>query len=151
MHEIYSMADRVIVWLGEASDMSSIALDLVQNAAAITRKETGVKLDKVFNPATVPQLDTEMELWRKTVNEGWKSLALLFTRPWWSRVWVVQEVVFSQLCIVLCGSRAVVWQDFVDSWNLIWETSQKLKIPFTSSLLRMKIIGYIETFRQITL
>lgn len=150
MHEIYSGADKVIVWLGESSDLSDIALDLIQNAAAVTRKETGVKLDKVFDPSTTPPSDTEQVLWQKAVDEGWKSLTLLFSRPWWSRVWVVQEVVFSQSCIVLCGSRAIDWQDFTDSWDTIREISQKLRVLGASSLVRMRIIPYVNLFRQIT-
>jgi hypothetical protein len=150
MHEFYSNADKVIVWLGEASDRSDVALDLVKNAAAVARKATGVELDIVFDLATAPPSENDRELWRKSVMKGWKSLALLFMRSWWRRAWVVQEVAFSRSCIVLCGSREIDWKDFVDSWLLIWNTSQNLRVPFTTSLYRMRIVQQMHSFWVVT-
>ncbi|KAH7161932.1 heterokaryon incompatibility protein-domain-containing protein [Dactylonectria estremocensis] len=39
MHEIYFNADKVVVWLGDASELSDLAFDLIRNAAAVKCKE----------------------------------------------------------------------------------------------------------------
>ena len=32
-------------------------------------------------------------------------------RPWFQRVWIIQEVVLSQQIIVMCGTRCISWGD----------------------------------------
>jgi hypothetical protein len=52
--------------------------DLVQNTAAVSRKENGISLSERFHPVrdTLSYYDGQGK-----VDEGWESLALLFTRP----------------------------------------------------------------------
>ena len=118
MHEIYSEADKVIVWLGEATELSDLAINLIQNAAAVHRKEDGVELNEAFKLGNTIEMSEERTT-RLSVEDARRSIAMLFQRAWWSRVWVIQEVAFSRLCTVLCGSRQLDWQDFVDSVDLV--------------------------------
>jgi hypothetical protein len=41
--------------------------------------------------------------------EKWYHLFTLFSRPWFSRLWVVQEVALAKEVVVLCGSHSVPW------------------------------------------
>lgn len=45
-------------------------------------------------------------------------LESFFERPYFSRVWVVQEIALSQHIILLCGEIAQKWTNFMDSENL---------------------------------
>lgn len=40
-----------------------------------------------------------------------KLLSRFLKRPWFSRVWVVQEAVLARRAIITCGSRHVGWDD----------------------------------------
>ncbi|KAJ8132498.1 hypothetical protein O1611_g1123 [Lasiodiplodia mahajangana] len=44
---------------------------------------------------------------------AWVALDKLIRRPWWSRVWVLQEVVVSEAePILICGNRQILWKEF---------------------------------------
>ena len=40
-----------------------------------------------------------------------QPVARLFARPWWHRVWVMQEVILAKRAIIHCGNVAVAWSD----------------------------------------
>ena len=147
MHEIYSLADKVVVWLGEATELSDVAIDLIQNAAAVYRKENGIELNEVFKLGdTVEKLEGRTP--QLSVEDAQRSIIMLFQRTWWSRVWVIQEVVFSRSCTVMCGSRQPGWQDFVDSFDLIALVLRKTIACGISGLpLGMSFIRQIEQLR----
>jgi hypothetical protein len=151
MHEIYSDADRVIVWLGEATELSDFAINLIQNAAAVHRNEDGVELNEAFKPGNVIEKSEEVRATRLSVEDARRSIAMLFQRAWWSRVWVIQEVAFSRSCTVLCGSSQLDWQDFVDSFDLVTPVLRKTNTYGTSmSLMSMPfIVRQIEEFQCI--
>lgn len=70
----------------------------------------------------------------KNLSEGvWTSpylLDLFFARPYFSRVWVVQEIALSKSITMMCGDNAVQWTKFM--------THEHLQQIYTSS--------YFETF-----
>lgn len=44
-------------------------------------------------------------------SEGWEALARVFDRPWFRRVWVIQETVMAAQALVHCGNFIVAWDD----------------------------------------
>jgi hypothetical protein len=40
------------------------------------------------------------------------SLDHLLSHPWYSRIWTVQEVVYSQDCSIMCGHTSISWDDY---------------------------------------
>jgi hypothetical protein len=87
MSTIYSTANAVLVWLGEADETSDAALDHL-------RRYT----DK--NEAA------------EEFRYGWanyKSLENVFQRTYWFRLWIVQEILLAQQVWVMCGTRTVGW------------------------------------------
>ena len=44
-------------------------------------------------------------------SEGWEALARIFDRPWFRRVWVIQETVMAARALVYCGNFVVAWDD----------------------------------------
>lgn len=97
MNLIYAAAKRLTIWLGSASNDSSLAVQTLLGLGA------GSPYDKM------PLLH------RKEVI----ALENLLSRPWWTRVWIVQEVVCGgmgtnqQKVTVRCGSDSVRWNNVV--------------------------------------
>ncbi|KAL6831916.1 heterokaryon incompatibility domain-containing protein [Trichoderma camerunense] len=79
MAEIYSKANRVIVWLGEAADNSDQALKSIRMAA-----------------------DEEHQSSRKDTDK--QAVLAILERPWFRRIWVLQEVAAAQHIVMMCGS-----------------------------------------------
>lgn len=105
MKEIYTQASRVIVDLGEADDTSKALF------AYIDERWGYVNIDvRTADPAII------------------ESAKTLIKRPWFSRVWVIQEVLSGQEAGVLvnCGGDTI-------SWNLLAEACIELCGSYTQS------------------
>lgn len=99
MDSIYSLAHRVIVWLGPSSPDSTHALKTLEYFA----NQVEHTVDSIIFDAPDVQ---EPEWFRRSHalpydEYTWQSLTALFQRPWFTRVWVLQET-------MLANSRARV-------------------------------------------
>ncbi|KAH7069995.1 heterokaryon incompatibility protein-domain-containing protein [Paraphoma chrysanthemicola] len=79
MSKIYSMSDLVLVWLGRRADHSELAANNIAAADGIITKE------------------------------GVKALISLLSRPYWTRMWIVQEVILAHEICLLCGEDLISW------------------------------------------
>ena len=91
MNRLYSAAERVLVWLGEARDHSDIAMKGLEKLAE------GQKMT-----------DTERTSLGRVIYD------CLIDRDWWGRLWVVQEVVLAKSDpIMICGPSSLPWSIFM--------------------------------------
>lgn len=81
MRDIYASADRVYVWLGQGDADSEYAF------AQIDVISTGQTLQR-------PYMFVE-------------TLEQLFHRPYWTRMWVIQEFAVARSLIMVCGRSTV--------------------------------------------
>ncbi|KAF5873565.1 putative heterokaryon incompatibility protein [Botrytis fragariae] len=63
----------------------------------------------------------------------WKAFVSLMRRPWFSRRWTIQEVVFARNAFVHCGRKEVRWRDFADAVTLFGEKAEKIRTLFEST------------------
>jgi len=93
MGDIYKMADRVISWLGDEVNMSGHALELLH-----TMNHAFIDKDKA---TTISE-----KFWREINKGAALGLTQLFLRPYWHRMWIVQEIVLGgDKSIAICGAR----------------------------------------------
>lgn len=90
MRRIYSNAENVLVWLGEARDNSDLVMTergIIDNFHAI-----------------------DAEMW-KAVMKGprWNAFCQILERPWWRRTWIIQELAFARSVRVFCGEHSLEW------------------------------------------
>ncbi|KAF9768561.1 hypothetical protein IL306_014160 [Fusarium sp. DS 682] len=83
MAEVYCKARQVIVWLGEATHDSADAIEKIR--AAARNDEISARKGDV-----IPE-----------------SVTALLNRPWFRRVWILQEVAAAQHVVILCGSSQI--------------------------------------------
>ncbi|KAJ1714858.1 heterokaryon incompatibility protein-domain-containing protein [Aspergillus flavus] len=88
MRTIYGEAWRVIVWLGEEADQSSEALEAIRKAA---------------EDASVDDLPKGYSRDRPDREKHLPSSLALVQRPWFQRIWVLQEVALARDIIIMCG------------------------------------------------
>lgn len=53
------------------------------------------------------------------------EIARLLDRPWWKRVWIVQEVALAQKAVVMCGGDAVPWEKIKKVLESGWTTGMQ--------------------------
>jgi hypothetical protein len=101
MDSVYSHAQQTIVWLGEVSNDSNLALDFVPviNSALHSLRESGEMTEKALLEITATDCNSPQ----------WQALGRLLARPWFQRIWVIQEVALSQAVNVSCGDKTLSW------------------------------------------
>ncbi|KAI0864048.1 heterokaryon incompatibility protein-domain-containing protein [Xylaria cubensis] len=103
MHEVYSRATQVIVWLGRESEDSNLAMALLPTIIYDTITNSDENANVLVNRSSQDDM--------KSI---WRPIARLFARPWWTRVWVIQEVALtSHYITVKCGKAEQPWKFFV--------------------------------------
>jgi hypothetical protein len=131
MRQIYSNAESVSVWLGEADRelTSDIAMDFLATRSRIFRDgEVWPKQQKSFP-------------WSKHQAE---SLLDLCRRDYWSRVWIVQEIFLAEQLTICCGAKKVSWQ----TWEYLHDDLRWFRI-FTMNLYGDKTVGGIYVSRAL--
>jgi hypothetical protein len=104
MDEIYRQATFVTVWLGEPSADSDLAMDFILE---LNRDLTSLRRS---NAAMEYFEDLEMYGLRPKHDPAWMAFRRLFTRPWFTRVWILQEVILGKQVNVTCGTKTVAWE-----------------------------------------
>jgi hypothetical protein len=89
---IYEQANSVLVWLGLATLNSRVGMEILRYFANEKR------------PQSCPVWQTYPQ---SLVYQGLQDV---MTRPWFERMWVVQEVGRSRRAILLCGQDCVRWR-----------------------------------------
>ncbi|KAF4448395.1 hypothetical protein F53441_8203 [Fusarium austroafricanum] len=82
MAEVYCKARQVIVWLGEGTPETDDAIERIRAAAQ--------RDDVPAGQESIPQ-----------------PIKSLLERPWFRRVWVLQEVAAAQHIVILCGASQI--------------------------------------------
>ncbi|CZR62776.1 uncharacterized protein PAC_12673 [Phialocephala subalpina] len=90
MDRVFAIASRVIVDLGEETSGSRLLFNELVEAEQ-SNKLTGKYTRPWPNDKIIQELDC------------------LFRRPWFSRVWVIQEVVANPCVRIMCGTRQSSW------------------------------------------
>lgn len=107
MARLYKSARRVIVWLGtdEEGEMEGV-VELMEILSGLWKSQTGSSQGSASGKPSVEGA-TDVS---PPKSEHWDALARFFGRPWWGRMWVVQEVTATDDPVVLCGSRRIEWE-----------------------------------------
>lgn len=94
MKQIYSMASNVYIWLGPESENSRLAMGFLANEGARPLKR---------------QVDDDRLIWDREEGEAIRDLC---ERPYWSRIWIIQEIIHANRLTVWCGPQRLDWPVF---------------------------------------
>ncbi|KAF2021457.1 HET-domain-containing protein [Aaosphaeria arxii CBS 175.79] len=109
MAEIYHNASRVVVWLGEEHDGSFEAMQMLRVIA-------NVQSDKLRGDNVGEILDIS--------GKKREQLLALFQRPWFRRIWILQEVAAAEVVVIKCGDVELSGQAFSSALTSIGTLSR---------------------------
>lgn len=127
MGDIYRAAKAVIVWLGEGGQKETqCAVELLRCISATpTEKLNGLKQIQIHDPCISEVLG---ECGGST--EHWRSLKQMFSRAWFSRIWIIQEIAFAENIEVLYGSHSLLWEDCIKACEFLnYSVGNDLQTP----------------------
>ena len=92
MREIYSQAQRTFVWLGRGTPDSEKVINYLNSNGRVNWSEAELLDDYTTNRAIYD-----------------KFLTSIMQSSWFSRLWIVQELIVSRNPLVMCGDRTISW------------------------------------------
>ena len=111
MDTIYRRSRRIVVWLGLKDSSSDLALS--------TLTYIGAQIEWTQENWRIRSPDAEQVDWYKSryalpYDQGtFDAILQLLRRPWFDRLWVMQEIQLSnKFAIVQCGKNQVPWSLF---------------------------------------
>ena len=110
MGDVYSLADRVIVWLGLDDTTSGHAIQLLR---AVASKVEVDWITSTMKPVSQDDADwADMTDARFYSKQDVFAIYSLVMRPWFERLWVQQEIHANRNAVLICGSDTLSWHDF---------------------------------------
>ena len=97
MINIYALATSVNMWLGPESEDSNLAIQLLDDIVTCSDKNNGDIRGIIFSPSRI---------------QDFRSLAGLFERDYWYRLWVIQEIHNARAVDVYCGPSKLPWETY---------------------------------------
>ena len=107
--DIYSNARKVIVWLGQEELIVGI------EASALLRELRWI----AKNYHRRPHYAARQRLANHFYHRRWQALSALLRRPWFERVWTIQEAVMASKIEIYYAGLFIPWQALVDTSNFL--------------------------------
>lgn len=148
MLDIFASASKVLAWTGEASYDSDDAMDLISAFWRFLGEIRDDKFEDLFHPIE----------WEKhgfdPFRRNWMALIRFCERPYWTRIWILQELSSPGLvngrqendrCVVFCGRRSIARAHFLEvciAFQLIMEKRlHPSQEPYRTFLKAMHLNG----------
>lgn len=122
MGSVYSQADRVIIWLGPATDDTNVLLDslkrLEQESTKINHCGWTIGDRRWKDLWSSLQLELMGTHWNLAARQR-AGLKSLLKRAWFRRIWILQEAANAKRAIICSGTRFVSTRIFVLAPSLL--------------------------------
>lgn len=129
MRKIYEEADQVCVWLGEPTESTPLAIQDLQDSAGVKPMATTEKsivnyyMATLLAPSHAFRNVTSGAAWQWVSELGLEfeigDIRELLSRPWWNRVWIVQEAVVGKKVVLMVGNEQFDWENVERSLDRI--------------------------------
>ncbi|KFA71306.1 hypothetical protein S40288_06701 [Stachybotrys chartarum IBT 40288] len=155
MHLIYRFCKICLVWLGPGDEHSAAAFKIIGDLATLIAKRHLIDVNELDSHLENNGRDLTL-----TQNIGfsglpspdsrdWGSLHHFFSRSWFSRAWVLQEVYSSPRALFICGAQNATFSSVYHAadwalsnsarinWRLNWDLVQHYTTSNCANVLRM--------------
>jgi hypothetical protein len=145
MQRIYERASGVLVWLGnDDTGTTATAFELMARAGMCFLMETRGNTSPMQLRTENPSPEKNEALGFPPIHSReWISVVEFFQRPWFERVWIVQEVTVgaSAMMMVGCGDLEIDWLTvgLAATW-FTWKSYPRMMPEIGGGLLRAQII-----------
>ena len=112
MRTIYARAWQVVIWLGEEAPYTELAFGAVRWLARGHYNDEGAPVRRSTHRTFIPYLSFIQASWSDPANnirfstDVYLGLWQLFTRPYWRRLWILQEIALAK------ANAPVLWGQY---------------------------------------
>jgi len=106
MGDIYRKSEVVIIWIGEEEEETPLATGAIRHLMRCFTDSDGMAMSETEVPNVIQHVGLLF-----VRSNSWVALRNMFERPYFRRMWIVQEAALGTRCLVYCGSHIMVWDD----------------------------------------
>ncbi|KAM0417477.1 hypothetical protein ACHAPT_012541 [Fusarium lateritium] len=111
---IFQSATQVVAWLGPESQSQNGDI-VIENLKSITK--FAQESESTYWSTFLDSLKSKNESQDRPI-DTWSDLDAFLDRPWFKRVWIVQELVLPTKVTLVCGVSRIDWDDFFEAIHL---------------------------------
>jgi hypothetical protein len=143
MAEIYEQASRVVVWLGPGDNSSALAIKTLDYLGRQVVTTTDMWM--FCTPDSEEPYWCEANCKLPYDERTWEAISELLARPWFTRVWVIQEIQLANHDAVMqCGAHEISWSNFRKAIVTLWvsgnaSSTGTQKLSLTQKVYRTRI------------
>lgn len=141
MSVIYRSAAKVLVWLGESTPETRDALLLLRDIARSDHRmdfESGSQGPNWFHFGSRTLKRSHEDVMRIIESTAEPRLDDIFGRPWFTRLWIIQEIALARSATLHCGHESIEWDVFAVALSILQAAMNTTKIG----------IAYLGTFQK---
>jgi hypothetical protein len=141
MSDIYTKCLECLIWLGEGTPESDIAIEAIPRIS---------QLLKLHDPVLVWEREGIAVRSPNVLDSPlWKGLVYIFSRPWFRRVWTFQEAVLPENVRFLCGGKVLAFRDIEPMAMDLLNHLSSLQVFFHNSELGEKSLfaGFLRVLK----
>jgi hypothetical protein len=117
MYELYTKANKVVIWLGGVDD-NAMLISAIENSTALLQRNIVPKTKQTLALVEYLGMDNHS---REVNNTGEQMFLKFFDRLWFNRAWTFQEAVLPKDLIILTGMLTIDFETLLDVIDLIGE------------------------------
>lgn len=99
MRDIFGNAEQVIAWIGNESTDSQLVISTMRTGWEEANKRCSI----------LGRMSREYETYASSLLQANCSF---FIRPYWTRAWIIQELVVAKDVLLMCGRDSATWTEF---------------------------------------
>lgn len=133
MGQIYRQCEQCLVWLGPHNDVDGLAYELLHRIQDFVQAERPTR-------DTTSLLPGKLRSKHATTPGQWIALSGLFARPWFERIWTLQEIVLPHRALMIWGKFSFDAGDFYIAVEFINQNQLESHLLGTAG-------GYLQSLR----
>jgi Heterokaryon incompatibility protein (HET) len=133
MGDIYSQAARVVAWIGEDDREARKGYAFLSELASCS-------IERYCPPGG------NCQRWQH--RSKWAALNSLCMRSYWSRLWIIQEVLLASDLLVQCGPLSIQWEELSNVFHYLRENSTGFCSPGPKLSIVSSIPFRLEIWRK---
>ena len=137
MGKVFARANRVHIWLGQSNGDAEEAFDFIHDILEINKSVPYDSRDTIEGTKILEALFDNIP------DTRWNAFKRVTARPWFTRIWVMQEVGLALEATVMCGELEI-------NWNLLVRATRFLKSGhFSERVGYLGGVGYISDIDRV--
>jgi hypothetical protein len=118
MAMIFKRAVRVLGWLGEGNETTSIAMEHLRHLSALA-DQFSIESCEALHVKGIPRFSGTLEAGFDIADTALrKKVATVYSQAWFRRKWIAQEIALAREIVLYVGSEMIDWASFTKATSL---------------------------------